>query len=104
VLIVNRRLLFELETVREKFRRYISFADVLGYVVWLHEHAETGLVPVEFPSYTADPDDDYLVALALSSGADFLVSGDRHLLELGDDAPVRVLTPRRFLEELERSG
>jgi len=93
-----------LETVllREKFRRYISFGDVLGYVVWLHERAETDQIPSEVPRYTNDPDDDYLVALALSSGADFLVSGDRHLLELGDNAPVRVLTTSEFLKELER--
>jgi predicted nucleic acid-binding protein len=71
--VVNRQLLFELETVllREKFRRYISFGDVLGYVVWLHERAEAGQIPSEIPRYTADPDDDYLMALALSSGADF---------------------------------
>jgi predicted nucleic acid-binding protein len=51
---------------------------------------------------TADPDDDYLVALAVAAGADALVSGDVHLTELVD-APVIVLTPRQVLERLEHA-
>ena len=45
---------------------------------------------------TADPDDDYVIVLARAAGADYLVSGDRHLLDL--DPPV--LTPREFLSLL----
>ena len=44
-----------------------------------------------------DPDDDYLVALALQSGAEAIDSGDLDLREaLG--LPVEVLTPRRSPE------
>lgn len=46
-----------------------------------------------------DPDDDYLIALARVAGADYLVSGDRHLLDLADPDPP-VLTPRQFLRLL----
>ena len=46
-------------------------------------------VPVRCP----DPDDDYLLAPAISSRA-FLVTGDRHLLGLRDDLPI--LTPADF--------
>jgi predicted nucleic acid-binding protein len=31
---------------------------------------------------TADPDDDAILACALAAGADAIVSGDRHLLDL----------------------
>lgn len=92
--------------LRPKFRSYISFGDVLGYVTWLHERAELVGVADEIPNYTADPDDDYLVALALASKADVLVSGDRHLLDLesikdGEGRVIaRVLSPRKFLDEL----
>jgi predicted nucleic acid-binding protein len=30
----------------------------------------------------ADPDDDHVLACALAAGADLIVSGDHHLLEL----------------------
>ncbi|MFV9672772.1 MAG: putative toxin-antitoxin system toxin component, PIN family [Acidimicrobiia bacterium] len=50
------------------------------------------------PSVTsADPDDDYLIALAEQSRS-LLVSGDSDLLDLADQAPI--YSPREFLEYL----
>jgi predicted nucleic acid-binding protein len=43
-----------------------------------------------------DPDDDYLVALALAARVDVLVSGGRHLTDLAGSS-VLVQTPRDFL-------
>lgn len=48
----------------------------------------------------ADPDDDKYVAAALHGQASFLVSGDRHLLDLEDSRGVRILKPREFLDVL----
>jgi putative PIN family toxin of toxin-antitoxin system len=50
----------------------------------------------------ADPDDDKYLAGALEGGAAFVVSGDRHLLDVGAYEGVRVVTPREFLEMLDR--
>ena len=46
------------------------------------------------PMRSADPDDDYLIALAHGNRA-ALVSGDSHLLDLADRAPI--LSPADFL-------
>ena len=54
------------------------------------------------PGATPDPDDDYLVALADACRCDYLVSGDRHLLGIVAAKPP-VLTPRQFLDVLERA-
>lgn len=108
VLVVNRQLLYELERVllRRKFHAYVSFGDVVGYVTWLHERAETGHIDAnQLPLYTEDSDDDYLVALAKAADVDYLVSGDRHLPDLGKIGEggelFYVLTPRSFLGELD---
>lgn len=105
--VVNRQLLYELEKVllRRKFRRYVSLGEVVGYVTWLHERAETGHMGAgQPPRYTGDPDDDYLMALAKAAGVDYLISGDQHLLDLGKIGDrgtlIQVLTPRAFLEEI----
>jgi len=45
------------------------------------------------PRRSVDPDDDYLVALAEAAQA-VLVSGDRHLLDLGGKLPY---SPAAFL-------
>ena len=47
-----------------------------------------------------DPDDDKYVAAALLGRADFVVSGDHHLLDLGEYQGVRIVKPRQFLEVL----
>lgn len=115
-LVVSPRLLYELQTVlaREKFRRYLTHEEATEYVSWLHHEAEVLEESAEsfVVGATPDPDDDYLIGLAARRGVSYLVSGDRHLLGLPDRVVknaeggvlARVLTPREFLEELERAG
>ena len=52
----------------------------------------------------ADPDDDKYLSAALEGRAPFVVSGDRHLLDVGAHEGVRIVTPRVFLDLLERRG
>jgi len=48
----------------------------------------------------ADPGDDMVVAVALAGRADFLVTLDRHLLDLAGLPGVLVVRPGDFLREL----
>jgi putative PIN family toxin of toxin-antitoxin system len=96
-LIVSPLLLEELKLVllREKFRRYADLDVVNRYVELLRRDAAMAADPAEPPPIRcADPDDDYLIALAHSCSA-ALVSGDRHLLDLAGKIPV--FTPSEFL-------
>jgi len=94
-------LLEELDRVlrREKFRRWVSVEEADEYVKTLAIDCKLIDDPVNPPRVTADPKDDYLVALSLSAGVDVLVSGDPHLLKM-DNPPLKILTPRAFLEIL----
>ena len=47
---------------------------------------------------SADPDDDKYLSAAREGVADFVVSGDHHLLDLQFYDRVRIVSPRRFLE------
>ena len=49
----------------------------------------------------ADPDDDRVLECAVESGAQIIVSGDRHLLDLGSFRDIRITDPATFLGELE---
>lgn len=43
-----------------------------------------------------DSDDQWIVASAIASRADVLVTGDRDLLEAAADTPVKIVDPRGF--------
>ena len=43
-----------------------------------------------------DPDDDQILSCALSAKADYLVTGDKDLLELKEFHGIRILTPAAF--------
>ncbi|MDQ4074852.1 MAG: putative toxin-antitoxin system toxin component, PIN family [Chloroflexota bacterium] len=48
----------------------------------------------------ADPTDDKFVECALVAGASYLVSGDRHLLALGEYQGISIVTAKAFLATL----
>jgi len=101
-LIASPTLLEELVDVlaRPKFRRFITTSVAAEFIDGLATDAIVVADPPEPPEVSPDPDDDYLIALARVAGADYLISGDRHLLDLTDPDPP-VLTPRQFLDLLE---
>ncbi|HEX5481010.1 MAG TPA: putative toxin-antitoxin system toxin component, PIN family [Terriglobia bacterium] len=101
-LLVSSNLLAELGGVlgRQKFRAYVSERDARLYVAFLARFATRCPDAASPVRLSLDPDDDYLLALAQSQGADFLVSGDPHLCQLEKGEPP-VLTPRAFLNRLE---
>jgi putative PIN family toxin of toxin-antitoxin system len=85
--------------LRDRFRRYATAAEVRELVDDLAAVATVMRDPPDPVAITRDPNDDYLVALALAAQVDALISGDRDLTDLRDP-PVSVLTPRTFLDRL----
>jgi hypothetical protein len=51
-----------------------------------------------------DPKDSFLLALAQSSQAEFLVTGDQELLSLGHHESTRIVTAVAMISELKRQG
>lgn len=93
----------ELEAVlrRTKFRRWLSEQEAARFVSDPRVVADVVPDPPASPDrQTADPKDEYLVALSHVADVAALISGDPHLTELVDLHPP-VLTPAAFLERLE---
>lgn len=55
-------------------------------------------ITTEIPAVTRDPKDDYLLAYALVGQVDYLVTGDRDLLVLGQVEHTKIVTARDFAE------
>lgn len=50
-----------------------------------------------------DPDDQWVVASAVESRADVLVTGDRDLLDIAAAAPIKIVDPRGFWDLVRNS-
>ncbi len=50
-----------------------------------------------------DPDDNKILACALESKADFVVSGDHHLTDIGSFGAIPVVKPDAFLEIMAKN-
>jgi putative PIN family toxin of toxin-antitoxin system len=79
--------------IRERYG--VTEEDALAVADSLIVDAEVvaGLYEVQ---RSADPDDDMFLACALEGRAEYVVSGDRHLLEIGSYHGVVIVTPRQF--------
>lgn len=98
-LVVSPRLIAELERALAypKIRSRIDAAAAAEFVTLLGSSASVATDPPTPAPRSSDPGDDYLIALAESERA-LLVSGDRHVLQLADELPIR--TASAFLEAL----
>lgn len=70
----------------------------------LQEIAETSyIVPglISADVVKDDPDDDKFISAALEGKADYIVSGDKHLLNLKEYKGVKILSPRELVKILE---
>jgi uncharacterized protein len=71
-----------------------AIAKVLKVAVWA-----PGDLTVE--AVADDPADDMVLAAAVEGSADFIISGDHHLLDLKDYQGIKIVNPARFLELME---
>lgn len=94
----------------EEFRRAARYPQLaswlprsaVGRVVNGLRAAEVVLERLRRGGDAPDPGDDYLLAMAIAAGADFLVTGDKSLLRVKQAGHARIVTPRRFAAMLVR--
>jgi putative PIN family toxin of toxin-antitoxin system len=103
-LFTTAALLAELQDVlgRPKFAERLKRAGVTADELVVGYAALTTFVqPAAIePVITADPDDDAVLACAITARANLIVSGDPHLLQLRDYQGIRILTAAQLLAEL----
>ena len=101
-LITSEPLLQELRTIsRAKFA--VDPVE-LPLLAQLNEEAEI-VTPAELRGGVCrDEDDDVVLATALAGKAEVIVTGDEDLLVLKKFRGIEILSPRKFLERLDRTS
>lgn len=99
-LIISEQLLTELTRTLAypRLRKRVPEEKALSFVSWVGAHGSLAEDPADSPPVSSrDPDDDYLLALAIDRRA-YLVTGDQDLLVLNNELPI--LTPAQFVVKL----
>jgi putative PIN family toxin of toxin-antitoxin system len=96
-------ILDELERTFQKpyFRRYLAKKQSARFLLLLQRRATVSPITVAVRGIATHPEDDLILATAVSAKADYLVTGDSKLQRVGTYQGVRILSPRRFLEILK---
>jgi putative PIN family toxin of toxin-antitoxin system len=84
-----KRLTIHGETVDGCIGRFIAIANL------------TAAATIE-GTVTADPDDDHVIACALAANADWIVSGDAHLLNLKHYQGIRIINAAEAVRSLSQ--
>ena len=105
-LVISQPIVDEVRDVlrREKFRRYLSRKEAEGFIERLIQIADVVEVKSNFKVIKDDPDDDVILNTALDGKADYIVSGDGHLLALREFRGIEILNVGELLEKLRPSS
>jgi len=97
-------LLEELERVLQypKLQRYYDLETRLRFLALVAALSEPVDLPENVPAICRHPADDWVIATAVAGNAEFIVSGNKHLLELERVGEIAILSPRQFIKGLNK--
>jgi putative PIN family toxin of toxin-antitoxin system len=98
-LIFSQELLDEFLEVarRPKFRRFFSASDIEEILETIHEYADFVNVETQI-EVCRDTKNNFLLSLSIDAKADFLLTGDKDLLELTKFGETTIVTISDFLQ------
>ncbi|MDY0017712.1 MAG: putative toxin-antitoxin system toxin component, PIN family [Candidatus Delongbacteria bacterium] len=65
---------------------------------YLKEFCTLAETDIQSEKVSRDPDDDGILNLALVSGSEFIITGDKDLLVLEEYKGIKIVSPRGFIE------
>lgn len=95
-----------IQEFRETLQKYperfgLDDDEIQTEVETLQYYAEFAAPDEELSVVDADPDDDKFLEVAVTANADYVVSGDQHLLDIESFRGIDILTPREFYDALD---
>jgi len=96
-------------SILAELRRALSYPTVRKYIKTSDEELDLWVVSIELiaqpadgnlriDAVAADPDDNKYIEAAVEGLAQFVVTGDKHLLSLKSYENIRIITPRVFVD------
>jgi putative PIN family toxin of toxin-antitoxin system len=97
---VSTTLIFEYEEVlkRERTQLGLSIEDIDAVISAICAIANRRPIFYLWRPAALDPDDDFLIDLAVESQADFIITYNKRDLRAAEDFGIQLVTPKEFLQ------
>lgn len=100
-LLASAETLAELNRVMRYDRLPFSEGERQQFLRVLRAEAVLVDTKTDIDAVARDPDDNIFLECAIDGGAEYLVSGDDHLLDLGTFRDVTIVSPATFLDAID---
>ncbi|MEW6077704.1 MAG: putative toxin-antitoxin system toxin component, PIN family [Thermodesulfobacteriota bacterium] len=97
-MVISQEMLFEYQKVARELSSQFPAVDILPIVELITIHGEFVDTKGVHIAICEDPDDNKFIECAIAGNCTVIVSGDKHLLKLGNYKGVNILTPRHFAD------
>ncbi len=92
---------FILQEFQEKLKTKLSLSqkeirEIMALLKQLVKIVDPERQRIKIPNICRDKDDDLVIACGLASKADYIVTGDRDLLEIKEYKAIKIINPRKF--------
>lgn len=96
--IISPGIINELEDVLSRERLPFEREQIDEFVGKVLSASELVTPEISLEAVEDDPDDNKILECAVAGNADYIISGDSHLLDIGEYRDIRALNPDQFLE------
>lgn len=106
-LLVSEKISIEIDRVirypkvKKIHRR--SSSDLDAFIIKIVRIAHMVSGTLELKVVEEDPTDDKYLECAIEGGADFIISGDKHLKNIGSFRGIPIVSPAEFLERINKT-
>jgi len=108
VLITSEPILKEVERVlnypKIKQKRHLTEGNIRDVMELLQKYGIVTPADITIEAVPEDPADDKFIVAAVEAEADYIVSGDRHLRDIGSYHGIGIVSPDEFLRVLGMGG
>ena len=100
-LFISKDILTELEAVISRDKFGFTEEEVNTIIEAIISLSEAVNPEIKLDVIKSDPDDNTILECAVACGASYIVSGDRHLLDLKEYGGIKIITPKDALDLLK---
>ena len=98
--ILSQQMLIELAEVAGRDKFHVTGSQVERFLSMMVKLAKIVPDNALFKEVASDPDDDVVLNVAYAGKADYIVTGDKHLLTLNNFKKTKIVTVNQMLELL----